>query len=178
MRTQALRTCASSLFRWLWQHGVFFAISILFLRVSASAAGIVARAEATELRLSEGRLLPRVSRDAEGHVTQLLLNEMQLSQVEVAELGTLEHLYTLVLFRTNITDADVVHLVTCKNLAHLNLTSTEITDRSVDTILELKALKTVCLGNVNVTPNAIEKLRQRNRASDVKLRWGYAQRKP
>jgi hypothetical protein len=177
MRTPAFRPRSRSPLLWLRYHGIRLAIGAVFLGQLASAADIVARAETTELRLSDGQLQPRVSRDAMGHVTRLLLNDMKISQEEVAELGTLEYLSSLVLFRTNITVADLAHLKTCKNLAHLNLTSTEVTDRAIDTILEFKALKTVCLGNVNITPVSIEKLKQWNRTTDQGLKWGYSQRK-
>lgn len=161
------------------QH-VVFAIATLLIYSSASAAGIVARAEATDLRLSNGKTMPRVARDEDGHVTRLLLNDMKLSQDDFAELGKLEQLRTLVLLGTNVTDGDLSHLKKCQSLAHLNLVRTEITDRAIDSFLELKHLKSLCLGDVKITPAAIERLKERNRQNDAhhQLKWGYSQRKP
>ena len=162
------------------QHIVFLIIAVL-ISSSASAEGIVARAEATDLRRANGTVAPRVERDKDGHVTRLLLNDMKLSPADVAELGSLEHLRVLWLLRTNFTDGDLAHLKRCKRLEHLNLTSTEISDDAIETILELERLKSLCLGDVNITPNAIEKLKERNRNRDPqtrtpRLRWGYWQR--
>lgn len=159
---------------------VFATISFLLVGSSTSFAEIVARAEATELRLSSGKIKPRVARDPDGSVTMLLLNGMTLSSDDLAELGTLERLRSLVLFGTNVTDEDLSHLKRCPSLEHLNLVRTEITDAAIDTLLEMKELRSLCLGDVNVTPAAIERLRERNRRSDRdhQLRWGYSQRKP
>lgn len=160
---------------------VVFAISALLISSSASAAGVVARAETTDLRRTNGTVVPRVVRDKDGNVTRLLLNDMKLTPEDVAELGSLEHLRGLVLFRTNFTDGDLAHLERCKRLEHLNLTSTEVSNDAIDTILKLERLKSLCLGDVNITPNAIEKLKERNRKRgrrrDQYLRWGYSQRK-
>jgi hypothetical protein len=162
------------------QH-IVFTITALLISSSASAAGVVARAETTDLQRTNGTVVPRVVRDKDGHVTRLLLNDMKLSPEDVAELGSLEHLRGLVLFRTNFTDGDLAHLKRCKRLEHLNLTSTEVSDDAIDTILKLERLKSLCLGDVNITPNAIEKLKERNRTRDRKrnqyLRWGHSQRK-
>lgn len=161
------------------QH-ISLAITVLLLASSASAADIVARAEAApELRSSNGKLIPRVVRDDDGHVIRLLLNDITLSPEDVAGLSRLEHLRSLVLLRTGFTDGDLEKLTGCRRLEHLNLTSTEVTDDAIDTILRFKNLTTLCLGNVRISPQAVEKLRERNResASGKPLRWGYSQRK-
>jgi hypothetical protein len=133
------------------------------------------------LRFLDGKVVPRVERDTEGNVTSLRLNDMQLTEEDVDQLGRLEHLRRLVLFRTNFSDRDVARLERCQSLEHLNLTSTDITDDAIDTILKLKRLKSLCLGNDNITPDAVERLkelnRSRNRDGDDRLRWGYSQRK-
>ena len=105
MRTRALRRPTNPA---VLQY-FLLAASALLTSSLASPAGIVDRAEATELRLSDGKLQPRVVRDEEGHIISLTLSDMKLSSDEVAELGTLEHLSSLVLFRTNFTDADLAH---------------------------------------------------------------------
>jgi hypothetical protein len=155
------------------------AIAAVLVGASASQAGIVQRAEATQLRLSSGKTVPRVVRDKDGHVTVLKLNGMRLSQDDFLELGQLKRLRALVLVQTNIADDDLSHLKQCPRLDHLNLSSTEVTDHAIDTILELKSLTSVCLGNVRITPQALDKLKERNRerAGGNQLRWGYSQRK-
>jgi hypothetical protein len=153
---------------------------VMLMAPSAHATDIVSRAETTELRLSDGKLVPRVERDAEGHVTSLSLNDMQLSPEDVEQIGRLEHLRRLVLLRTKFSDRDVARLEGCQSLEHLNLTSTEVTDEAIDTILKLKKLTSLCLGNVNMTPDAVEKLKELNRTRDRSsdsLRWGYSQRR-
>ena len=153
-------------------------IAVLLIGVSASLADIVDRADATELRLSDGNTTPRVVRDKEGYVTILKLSGMELSQNDFLALGKLERLRSLVLLKTNVTDDDLVHLKQCMRLDHLNLTSTEVTDRAIDTILDLNSLKSLCLGNVRITPEAVNKLKERNRVQTAanQLRWGYSQR--
>lgn len=154
---------------------------VILAATSARATDIVARAEATELRLSGSEVVQRVERDTEGNVIRLRLNEIQLTEEDVEQLGRLEHLRCLVLFRTNVSDRDIARLERCQRLEHLNLTSTDITDDAIDTILKFKRLKSLCLGNVNITPDAVERLkelnRSRNRDGDDRLRWGYSQRK-
>ncbi len=141
--------------------------------------GIVARAEATNLQRSGGKLEPRVVRDENGHVTRLALNDMKLSPEDAADLGKLEHLQSIVLFRTGFTDGDLEKLTACRKLKHLNLTSTEVTDDAIEMILKFENLESLCLGDVRISPAAMEKLKQRNRnqTSDKQLRWGYRQRK-
>jgi hypothetical protein len=156
------------------------AIAVILLASAASAADIVARAEAApELRSSNGKIIPRVVRDDDGHVTRLLLNDIKLSPEDVEDLSRLEHLRSLVLLRTGVTDSDLQKLTSCRKLEHLNLTSTEVTDDAIDAILEFKSLTALCLGNVRISPQAVEKLRERNResTSGKPLRWGYSQRK-
>jgi hypothetical protein len=155
------------------------AITARLIGASASMAEIVDRAEATELRLSDGKTMPRVVRDKHGHVTILKLSGMTLSQDDFMELSKLERLRALVLVDTNVTDDDLSHLKQCKRLDHLNLTSTEVTDRVIDTILEMNSLKSLCLGNVRITSKAVERLKERNRGrtGGNQLRWGYSRRK-
>lgn len=145
---------------------------------SAVAMDIVTRAESTELRLSNGKVTPRVERDADGNVTRLRLNGMRLTKEDAEQLGRLEHLRSLVVYDTSFSDRDLAQLQRCESLKHLNLTKTEVTDGAIETILKLKRLKTVCLGNVNITPRAIERLKKLNRTRDRTsdyLRWGYSQ---
>ena len=61
-------------------------------RFKAVPLGIVSSAEATELRYSGGKLEPRVVRDEDGLVTRLVLNDINLSPEDVADLGKLEQL--------------------------------------------------------------------------------------
>lgn len=154
------------------------AIAVLLIGSSASLADIVDRAEAAELRLSDGKITPRVVRDKDGHVTILKLSGMELSQDDSKALGKLERLRALVLMKTNVTDDDLLHLKKCKRLDHLNVTSTEVTDRAIDIILEMNSLKSLCLGNVRITPKAVESLSERNRerTGANQLGWGYSQR--
>jgi len=149
----------------------------LLLTSTASAQGLVERAEAADLPRSNGTATPRVTRDDQGNVKRLLLTAMELSPADFEELAGLEHLRALVLNQTNVTDDDLAYFKCCPKLDHINLCSTEVTDRAIDTILELKHLESLCLGNVKITPAAIERLKEHNRTSDQRLRWGYAQRK-
>lgn len=149
------------------------------LNAPATAADIVARAEAeSELRLSSGKVLPRVERDEDGHVTRLRLNDMKLSLEEVAELRKLKQLRSLVLIRTNFTDKHLEELLGCPSLQHLNLTSSEVTDSSIDSIHKLQ-LMTLCIGDVQISAQSVQRLRDRNQSlkPGKRLRWGYSQRK-
>jgi len=146
---------------------------------SSHASDLVTRAEANELRLSRGSVVPRVERDKDGSVVSLRLNEMDLSDDDVRRIGQLRHLRRLVLFRTEFTDSDLAQLKGCRNLEHLNLTSTEVTDEGIDTILQLKKLRSLCIGDVNISPEAVERLRELNRSRASRrdyLRWGYSRR--
>lgn len=140
---------------------------------------IVERAEATELRSSDGTPTPRVERDEAGNVISLRLNSMELRPGDAEALSQLKHLRRLCLYETNANDEDVEALTRITHLEHLNLTSTKITDASVDSILKFGELKSVCLGLVDVTPDAIEKIHERNRLQGREgrvLRFGYSRR--
>ena len=100
------------------QH-IGFTFTALLISSSASAEGIVVRAETTDLRRTNGTVAPRVVRDKNGNVTRLLLNDMKLSPEDVAELGSLEHLRGLVLLRTNFTDGDLAYLKRWRQLQTL-----------------------------------------------------------
>jgi hypothetical protein len=152
-------------------------IAALFVAPPAAAPGIVARAEKTDLRLSDGTAVSRVKRDAAGDVTELTLNDMPLKPEEIADLGKLPKLRKVVLFRTNFGDGDVKQLLKCTNLESLNLTSTNVSDDAIPVILEFKNLTYLCLGDVKISPEAVKKLKDgfRSRGQDVRL--GYSQRK-
>ena len=90
-----------------------------------------------------------------------MLNDMELTSEELAQLGQLSHLRALVLFGTDVVDDDLIALRECDRLEYLNLVGTEVTDRCIDTILEMKSLQAVCLGDVRVTPAGIERLKER-----------------
>ncbi len=158
-----------------------FASILILTASSACASDIIARAESTELRRSDGKVVPRVERDSRGNVVSLRLDGMEITPDDVGQLGRLPHLRRLGLFRTNVSDREVAQLEGFQSLEHLNLTGTQITDDAIGTILELKKLKSVCLGNVDVTPEAVARLqelnRSRERSGDERLRWGYSQRK-
>jgi hypothetical protein len=153
-------------------------VTAVLLTVSAvPAAGIVDRAEKTDLRDADGKLVARVQMDADGHVTELLLNNMQLAPKEVVELEGLSNLRRVVLFRTNIGDDDLKHLAKCPHIEALNLTGTKVSDDAIGALLEFKSLKYLCLGDVQISPEAVTKLKNgfRSRKQDVRL--GYSQRK-
>jgi hypothetical protein len=149
----------------------------LFVVMPASAGDIVTRAEKTDLRNFDGKVVSRVERDAAGDVTQLLLNDMKVSQEEVAELEKLPKLRSVVFFRTNLDDEGLKRLRGCARLESLSLTGTGISDDAIKVILEFKNLKYLCLGNVNVSPEAVKMLKEgfRSRGQDVHL--GYSRRK-
>ena len=65
------------------QH-IGFTFTALLISSSASAEGIVVRAETTDLRRTNGTVAPRVVRDKDGHVTRLLLNDMHLGERQMA----------------------------------------------------------------------------------------------
>ncbi len=152
-------------------------IAVILVAQPAPKAGIVARAEKTELRRSDGSAVSRVRRDADGRVTALLLNDMQLSREEVEELGRLPELRQLVLCRTNFGDAGLKHLAKCPHIESLNLTSTAVSDAALKNLAEFKSLKYLCLGDVRVTPEAVKALQQRFRSRGQEVRLGYSQRK-
>ena len=142
------------------------------------AADLVKRAEASPRKLSDGTVMSRVEKDKAGHVTRLVLDELQLSQEDFAEFSKLEHLRRASFYRTNLTDADLKHLASCRNLEGLNLTGTEVTDAAVDSLLQHKQLKSVCLGDVRISPAAIARLKEETAKRGRRLSLGYAQRKP
>jgi hypothetical protein len=139
--------------------------------------GIVARAEKAELRLSDGTVVSRVKRDAAGQVTELQVNEMQLSREEIEELGGLPELRKLVLYRTNFGDAGLKPLAKCPHLESLNLTSSAVSDDALKDIVGFKSLKYLCLGDVRVSPEAVKALKERFRSRGQEVRLGYSQRK-
>jgi hypothetical protein len=155
---------------------------VLLLAILAAAPapepGIVARAEKTELRRSDGTAVSRVTRDAAGNVTELLLNDMRLTPDERAGLGALPELRRVVLYRTNAGDDDLKHLVKCTRLESLNLTSTDVTDDAVTALLGFKNLKYLCLGDVKVSPDAVKVLKDRFRERGQGVQFGYSRRKP
>src|SRR5260221_10947143 len=95
----------------------------IFAVMPASAGEIVTRAEKTELRQSDGKVVSRVERDTAGNVTQLLLNDMKLMPEEVAELEKLSKLRSVVFFRTNLEDEGLKRLKGGAQLESLNFTS-------------------------------------------------------
>jgi hypothetical protein len=154
-------------------------IAAAILAVSAApAAGIVDRAEKTDLRDANGKPVVRVQKDAGGNVTELLLNNMQLSREEAAELEGLPKLRRVVLYRTNVGDSDLKHLAKCPHVESLNLTGTEVSDDAIQVLLEFKSLQYLCLGDVRVTPDAVKTLKERFRSRGQDVRLGYSQRRP
>jgi hypothetical protein len=151
--------------------------AVLLVVQSASGTGIAVRAEKTDLRRSDGSVVSRVKRDAAGRVTEMLLNEMQLSREEFEELGRLPELRRLVLHRTNFGDAGLKHIAKCTRLESLNLTGTAVSDDALKDIAEFKSLRYLCLGNVKVSPEAVKALEERYRSRGQEVRLGYSQRK-
>jgi hypothetical protein len=155
----------------------FLTVACLFLGSTTFAADLIKRAEDSPRKLSDGTSFNRVERDEAGRVTRLFLDEMELSQEELAELGKLEQLRSVSLFRTNVKDADLKHLEPCRQLEGVNLTSTEVTDAAIDSLLQFKQLKSVCLGNLRVSPEAIARLKEQTSERGQRLTLGYSQRK-
>jgi hypothetical protein len=139
--------------------------------------GIVARAEKTELRRSDGSVVSRVTRDATGRVTELVLSEIQLKREEVEELGKLPELRQVVLYRTNFGDDGLKHLIKCTRIESVNLTGTNVTDDCTRDLLKLKRLKYLCLGDVRVTSDAVKALKEQFRSRGQDVRLGYSPRK-
>lgn len=156
---------------------IALSLTLLLMHTAASGAGIVARAQTSELRTAGGKVVNRVEQDQNGHVIRLVLNDLQLSQEEIQELGELEHLRQLILFRTNLRDPDLKHLSRCRNLESLNLTGTEVTDNAVDSLLKFEKLKYLCLGDVNISPEAIAQLKSHVHARGQDLKLGYFQKR-
>jgi hypothetical protein len=150
---------------------------LLFAFTAPSAAGIADRAEKTELLDAAGKPVSRVHKDADGDVTELLLNDMQLTPEEVTELEGFSKLRRIVLYRTNFSDDDLKHLAKCPHVESLNLTGTNVSDDAIRVLLEFKSLKYLCLGDVRITPDAVKTLKEgfRSRRQDVRL--GYSQRR-
>ena len=149
----------------------------IFVSQPAPVPAIVARAEKTELRRSDGSVVRRVERDATGQVTELILSEMQLTREEVEELGMLPELRRVVLYRTNFGDDGLKHLIKCTRIESLNLTGTDVSDDCTRDILEFKHLKYLCLGDVRVSPDAVRALKEQFRSRGQDVRLGYSQRK-
>jgi hypothetical protein len=137
---------------------------------------LVPRADSTPLRLSDRSIVRGVKKDQDGIITELLLNNMQLSPRDIEELAMLVHLRRLVLRQTNFADKDLPCLRSCTRLEHLNLCGTEVTDAAVDHILELKKLKSLCLGNVNISADAIAKLKIELQSRRRVVKLGYSAR--
>jgi thiol-disulfide isomerase/thioredoxin len=140
------------------------------------ATGLVPRADSTPLLRSDGSTVRRVEKDQDGNITELLLNDLQLSPRDIEELAMLVHLRRLVLRQTNFADKDLPCLSGCTLLEHLDLSRTEVTDAAVDHILALKKLKSLCLGNVNISADAIARLRNGLHSRGQVVRLGYSGR--
>lgn len=153
----------------------------LLLSTPLIADNLVEQATTSELHLSTGKIIARVTRDNQGRVTHLRLTDVKLLPADIAEIAAQKHLRILILSRTNVSDRDVAKLTQCEHLEHLNLSVTDVTDAAITSILQMKKLKTLCLGSVGVTPDGIEKLKAANRSRDKEhtpyLRWGYSERK-
>jgi hypothetical protein len=157
----------------------FSGVAIALVALSgSSAAGIVDRAEKTDLRDSDGKPVKRVQKDGDGNVTELILSNMELKAEELAELEGLPKLRRIILYRTNIGDDDLKHLAKCPDIESLNLTSTNVTDDGTKVLAEFKGLKYLCLGDVRITPDAVKSLKERFRARKQEVRLGYSQRRP
>jgi hypothetical protein len=141
-----------------------------------SRSSVVRRAETTPLRRTNGTAVGRVERDREGHVTALLLNEMQLSSKEIQEIAALPQIRRLVLYRTNLADKGLRQLRRCTRLEHLNLTGTSVSDAGINELLELKRLDSLCLGNVDITADAITRLKEGYESRGQVVKIGYSRR--
>jgi hypothetical protein len=154
------------------------AVTLIVVWSGPAAAGIVDRAEKTDLRDSDGKPVARVKKDADGNVTELVLTNMELKAEELAELEGLPKLRCVVLYRTNVGDNALKHLAKCPLIESLNLTSTNVTDEALDALAEFKSLKYLCLGDVRITPEAVKKLKDKFRARKQDVQLGYSQRRP
>lgn len=143
-----------------------------------AAAGIVDRAEKTDLRDSDGKPVERVEKDADGNVTGLVLGHMDLKAEELAELEKLPKLRRAVLYRTNVGDDALKHLARCRDIESLNLTGTNVSDDAIKLLPAFKGLKYLCLGDVRITPDAVKALKDEFRARGQDVRIGYSQRRP
>ena len=114
-----------------------------------AAAGIVDRAEKTDLRDSDGKPVERVQKDADGNVTGLVLSNMELKAEELAELEGLPKLRRLVLNKTNVGDDALKHLAKCPLIEGLNLTGTNVSDDAIKLLSGFKGLKYLCLGGIS-----------------------------
>jgi len=157
----------------------FPSVAIALVALSGpSAAGIIERAETTDLRDSGGKSVTRVDKDADGNVTELVLSHMELKAEELAELERLPKLRRVVLYRTNVGDDDLKHLAKCPHVESLNLTGTNVSDDAIKVLLGFEGLKYLCLGDVRVTPDAVKALKDGFRARGQDVRLGYSQRRP
>ena len=134
-------------------------------------AAFVAAVEKVELRIN-GKVYPRVERDAAGQVSRLRLDGMEFTPGDFRAIGELPALRYLSLRQTNTTSIDVAAIRSLPSLEYLVLTSTLITDEAVDYLVEMPALRTLCMGQVGVTPAGVERLKLHK----PKLSLGYSPR--
>lgn len=153
-----------------------YAICLTMMALAAvptsNADKFINRVENTEL-LINGRKYQRVTRDANGDVIYLRLDNMRLSAADFRVIGDIESLQVLSLRRTNVADENLRCLRELKHLRALILTSTEVSDAAVDEVLRMDELRSTCLGDVLITPDAIANLK----AKRPKLAIGYSPRK-
>ncbi|MGK6350334.1 c-type cytochrome domain-containing protein [Parapedobacter sp. DT-150] len=94
------------------------------------------------------------------HIIQLKLDDTQITDSALQQIGKLPALQRLHLENTAVGNAGLAHLSTCKQLRYLNLVNTQVTDEGLTLLAQLPALQTVYLYQAGVTSQGLSRLSQ------------------
>ena len=84
-----------------------------------------------------------------------------LSEADVASIGRMASLESLLLPGTGVTDTGVQELCHLSKLQHLSLASTAVTDQGLESLLGLRNLRRFDLSDTQVSPDAITHFQQK-----------------
>ena len=93
-------------------------------------------------------------------ITELDLNNTQITDIDLREMAKLKNLTSLNLGRTQITDASLKKVARLKNLTVLSLYQTKITDAGLKEVAEMKQLAILRLKNNKLTNAGVAHLQK------------------
>jgi len=98
---------------------------------------------------------------AKEQITWLNLANRNISDEQLAIIGTFSNLTRLQIQQNPITDKGIAALANLKNLESLNLYGTEVTDAALSTIEQLPNLEKLFLWQTKVTPEGVDNLQSK-----------------
>ena len=150
-------------------------LALMAMSFFAQVGEFVDRVAQTKL-VRDGRSVARVEL-SNRYVALMCLDQLKLSQDDLALLAEVKHLRGLSFRNTNFQDADVKFLQNVPELRYLDLSFTDVTDNAVDELAKLQQLRTICLVNVKITPKGVERIRAGiKKQKRSRLLVGYSQR--